>query len=289
MTTPTVSRDGSRIVIAHGTQEIWLAEHHAVYTGDMQQCFDYYFGAVVPFRIGDRTIADYSTPRYHCIRGFDDFPVLCPSLAEPYSAAQQYLELGKVKPGQMVLDLGGYAGLTAIAFSKAVGPRGRVVVAEPDPASFSACCTNLALHERFSKLANVQMRAVAIGSACGEVEFSSEGSMGAAFTSIVGANRGRTIEAICLTIPALVHNAMLDHVDFIKMDIEGAELFALQGAAEWLAQYHPRIVVEPHWVGDSICTWRVETLLRDIGYECQVVEQPGVPLPLVVASWERVQ
>ena len=45
------------------------------------------------------------------------------------------------------------------------------------------------------------------------------------------------------TIDKLVVELKLDRVDFIKMDIEGAEQRALQGAHETLAKYHPRMAL----------------------------------------------
>jgi FkbM family methyltransferase len=45
------------------------------------------------------------------------------------------------------------------------------------------------------------------------------------------------------TIDKLVAELKLERVDFIKMDIEGAEQRALMGAQQTLAQYHPRLAL----------------------------------------------
>jgi len=50
------------------------------------------------------------------------------------------------------------------------------------------------------------------------------------------------------TIDKLVAELKLDRVDFIKMDIEGAETRALQGARETLAKYHPRMALSAYHV-----------------------------------------
>ncbi len=45
------------------------------------------------------------------------------------------------------------------------------------------------------------------------------------------------------TIDKLVAELKLDRVDFIKMDIEGAEPKAITGARETIAKYHPRMAL----------------------------------------------
>jgi len=45
------------------------------------------------------------------------------------------------------------------------------------------------------------------------------------------------------TIDKLVQELKLDRVDFIKMDIEGAEVKALNGARETIAKFHPRMAL----------------------------------------------
>jgi len=48
------------------------------------------------------------------------------------------------------------------------------------------------------------------------------------------------------TIDKLVAELKLDRVDFIKMDIEGAEVRALNGARETIAQFHPRMALSTY-------------------------------------------
>src|SRR5687768_10877169 len=55
------------------------------------------------------------------------------------------------------------------------------------------------------------------------------------------------IERVPLTtIDKMVQELKLDGVDFIKMDIEGAEVKALTGARETLAKFHPKIAVSAY-------------------------------------------
>ena len=52
-----------------------------------------------------------------------------------------------------------------------------------------------------------------------------------------------TVEAPLTTIDRVVAELKLPRVDYIKMDIEGAEVRALAGARETLARFHPRLSI----------------------------------------------
>jgi hypothetical protein len=52
-----------------------------------------------------------------------------------------------------------------------------------------------------------------------------------------------TVEAQLTTIDKMVSELKLDRVDFVKMDIEGAEPNALRGGRGTLAKYHPRLAM----------------------------------------------
>ena len=71
------------IDVSKGSTVVRLSVGHAIYLRDIITSFEYYASAVVPFTIRGRNIVDYSTPRYHDVVGFDRFPILFPSLADP--------------------------------------------------------------------------------------------------------------------------------------------------------------------------------------------------------------
>jgi FkbM family methyltransferase len=280
-----IQRSADRIAIVdhEGKRQIWISAAASVYTNDMVESFGYYHGAIVPFARAGYAIADYSAPHWHEIVGFPDFPVFCPSLAEPYETCRQYLEIAHLQPGETVLDLGGYSGLSAIAFSIAVGITGRVIVAEPDPVNLAACEKNIALHRRVNGLNNVHVVCGAMAGETGTISFSAESSTGSGAVDIVGRSRGKVVTVPAITLSDLT--AELPRVDFIKCDIEGSEIAMLCGSRDFFVRHRPRMIIEAHAMPDGhVCADDVAAILIGYGYECAVIPQPGTAFPLVVAT-----
>lgn len=69
-------------------------------------------------------------------------------------------------------------------------------------------------------------------------------------------------------------------VDWLKVDVEGAEVEVLLGAMETIARCRPRIIVECHTFLDPTLTERCAALLG--GYSIEVVERP--PCVMLVAT-----
>lgn len=121
------------IELVKDSRVVRIGARHEIYAADVCKEFEHYFGAVEPIRLSDgRMLADYSLPRWHDVSGFTTHPIHFPSLPEPIETTSQYLEFACIKSGDCVLDLGAYAGLTSILFSRLVGANGLVIAVEPD-------------------------------------------------------------------------------------------------------------------------------------------------------------
>ena len=74
-----------------------------------------------------------------------------------------------------------------------------------------------------------------------ELEFN---AFNPAASSLLEAEGPGTIEVPLTTIDLLVAELGLHRVDFIKLDIEGAEREALRGAKDTIEQHHPRFLID---------------------------------------------
>ncbi len=84
-------------------------------------------------------------------------------------------------------------------------------------------------------------------------------------------NDTETITVPMITIDTIVEREAIEHVDFIKADIEGAERYMLSGAEKTIKRFHPKI---------SICTYHLkddpevlETLLKEIEPRYQIIHR----------------
>ncbi len=149
-----------------------------------------------------------------------------------------------LRPGMTVLDVGAHHGLYTLLLSKTVGGKGRVIAFEPSPRE----CRRLEKHSLFNRCSNVHVERSAAGSETGEANlYLADGFQDwcnslrppalSDSTSIVRV-RVRRIDDVLAELG-------ISKVDFIKLDVEGGELAALNGATRLLhGESRPAILAE---------------------------------------------
>jgi FkbM family methyltransferase len=162
-----------------------------------------------------------------------------------------------VRPGDVVLDCGAHVG----AYTReALAAGARLVVAiEPSPTNIVVLKRNLA-----DAIADGRVIVCKKGVWDSEsflpfyedIDNSAENAVLAnhdlsAEDQVVADGSGRVIKVPLTTIDKLVGDLRLDRVDFIKMDIEGAEQRALAGARKTLAKYKPRLAIAGYHMPDD--------------------------------------
>lgn len=141
------------------------------------------------------------------------------------------------RPGDVVLDCGAAFGDISLQFAEAVGPDGLVLCFEPYHLFLRVYAANLALNPELCGRIRLVERGV--WDRDEEVLSFIEGGGG----SCIDESGSATFKIRTLTLDTAVAQAGLSRVDFIKMDIEGAELRALKGAEGLLRRFRPRLAV----------------------------------------------
>ena len=146
---------------------------------------------------------------------------------------ENWLFLYEPREGDTIVDIGAGDGLDSVVFSNAVGPSGRVLAVEAHPATFvlleQAC--------RLNGLSNVTPVQCAVMDAPGSATMVEDGSHRDLYTVLGGTNGARrTGEVPAKTLDELCREHEIERIDLLKMNIEGAERLALQGAEETLGR-----------------------------------------------------
>jgi FkbM family methyltransferase len=170
----------------------------------------------------------------------------------PYLESEM-LGLGSlVGPGSVCLDAGAAAGLYSFVLSRLVGPSGQVYSIEP--LTFAHPLWRRVL--RTADCVNVSHHAVAMSAEPGEgvmsVPYRRLPVTGRSFlagqATGLGPNaefhRHEEVPVPIDTIDGLRERTGLSRLDFIKVDVEGAELHVLRGGQRTLKEFQPTILLE---------------------------------------------
>jgi FkbM family methyltransferase len=261
---------------------IKISFSHKIYIKTLMRFFEIHFDAVESELIDGNFVVDFSYPKEHKVIGFDLFDLYCPSLAETYETASQYLDYANLDSGDVVLDLGAYSGLTSILFAQKVGNNGKVIAVEADELNFSCLLKNV---NKLKENANIECLNAAVWNYSGDLEFSTEESMGSSAVSIVG-QRGRIKTVDCYTLNDICKKYNLQKVDFIKCDIEGAESCIFEDD-DFFSKFNPKIIVETHIVDGKFCDDICIKHLAKYGYNHKRIVQSGLDMPLLEFIFEK--
>lgn len=158
-----------------------------------------------------------------------------------------------VGEGSVCVDVGSAAGLYTLALSRLVGERGRVHSVEPLGFAHPACTRLLGT----GGSPNVHHHSVALAAEEGRASMSvpvRRGSLvtGRSFLARPLCGLGPnlefdahvSVEVDVETLDGLCERTGIQRLDFLKIDVEGAELQVLQGGEAAIVRWHPEILVE---------------------------------------------
>ena len=176
--------------------------------------------------------------------------------------------------GRVVYDVGAWEGVFTLFFARAVGAAGQVIAFEPNPSNAARLRENLALNG----LTNARLVELALGERTGSAWLAAPA--GASGRGVLTATP--TGQAVAVqTLDGLIAALGLPAPNFVKIDVEGAELAVLRGGADTLARCRPALLIEVHPQADYAALW---AFLDALGYAMRCVETgqalsaPAAPL-----------
>ena len=167
----------------------------------------------------------------------------------PNDAIAQHLKSGKpwephfktvvqylVKEGDTVLDCGANFGYNSVIMGKQIGPTGKLFAFEPQRIIHQQLCGNMILNNIY----NANVYNIALGNEKGITRMNPV-PYDLDWVNIGDTSIGDGGDVVKIDT---LDNYWLDEPDFIKMDVQGYELFALQGGEKLIKQSLPDIFIE---------------------------------------------
>ena len=167
----------------------------------------------------------------------------------------------ELRRGHVFYDVGANAGFFTLLGSQCVGPAGKVFSFEPLPENAASVRSQLELNA----ITNATVVTAAVTDCAGKIEFCQGQDTSTAHIRQPDESRQttETLTVDAVTLDEFVRTAPAP--DFIKMDIEGAELNALEGAKDLLGSANaPNLLIEFH--GEDI-QQQAAKLLTHFGYQ----------------------
>jgi FkbM family methyltransferase len=184
------------------------------------------------------------------------------------NAEDYWFHVYKPGAGDVIVDIGAGRGEDVYAFSRAVGPEGRVWAIEPHPASFAV----LRKFCEWNRLDNVTALDCACTDQPGKVHVEALPVWESSFVRRGGVGPGSyAVEGVRFDDLAAAQG--IGRIDFLKMNIEGSERLALPGCREALLRAR-HVCVAAHdframrGEGEEFRTLEfVKAFLREAGFE----------------------
>jgi FkbM family methyltransferase len=153
-----------------------------------------------------------------------------------------------VRPGDVVVDCGAHLG----SFTRYALRKGARLVVAVEPSSTNVSCLKRTFTDEIAA-GRVMVARLAVWDRDGSMWLAGPTSMEKAVNgTAAGPGRGAGEWVTAKTIDHLMKEWNLPALDFLKMDIEGAEVAAIRGAHETLRRYRPFLAIATEHTEDKV-------------------------------------
>ncbi|MCX8205329.1 MAG: FkbM family methyltransferase [Candidatus Nezhaarchaeota archaeon] len=191
-------------------------------------------------------------------------------IVDYFADGPEVLEVFVPEPGQTVVDVGAHVGAYTILSAKRVGEVGKVIAIEAHPDNYKVLLKNLMLNG----LRNVIPVNIAVSDCEGYLRLYSgkdaeirPSGWHSTIPNHVYVCRDSYLVVPCTKLDSLLTKIGVEDIDWIKMDVEGAELSVLKGAKNTLITSRQlRIVLEVHTNYREVISF-----LKNLGFNISTV------------------
>jgi FkbM family methyltransferase len=165
---------------------------------------------------------------------------------ETYEAENFSFLSESCKSGAVIIDIGAHIGLFSVIAAQVTGKTGKVYAFEPAPSTYALLQKTVVINHEESVIETFQK---AVGKENGKITFFVSDSQADNSNSLVNYKEDRSLHGIDVAVTSIdnfVKEKNISRLDFIKIDVEGAEYDTLMGAAGTLKNLRPVCIVAIH-------------------------------------------
>jgi FkbM family methyltransferase len=179
-----------------------------------------------------------------------------------------YQNFYKIKSGDFVIDAGANVGALSIYFSKVVGLNGKVYSFEPDSLNINSFTRNLDLNKNICS--NIVLSELLLWNSNELVPFAESGTVASSAVWLPDNIEIKKKQAT--TLDSWIEVNKIEKIDFIKMDIEGAEIEALDGCLKTIQKFKPNFAIASyHEVNHEKTFIKVEAFFTKLNYPYKTI------------------
>ncbi len=226
-----------------------------------------------------RALTFFGSPMYVLLpAGIDIFLTGCKTHHSEIRLAKFMLQ--QIKTGDTVVDVGAHFGFFTLLAAACCDVKGRVFAFEPGRQTFEILSKNTA------PFPQIQIEPQAVGATNGTLDFWEFPTLYSEYNTT---NRDavpahiqgnmRQMSVVTLDTYCGEHQIM---PDFIKMDVEGAELEVIKGMEALLTGHHPPVIAMEYLGKDS--HRQAQLYLNDRGFKTYIISAEGTLVPCADAD-----
>ncbi len=168
-----------------------------------------------------------------------------------------------IKSGDIVLELGAFCGFGTMKISEMVGEKGKVIAVEADKINYKILEKNIVNNN----LKNVKIINKGIWNSKGKLSLFKESNQRNSLVKDLLSNIESKEKIEVDTVDNILKDLEIESVDFVTMEINAAEIEALQGMNKVLSQKNIRIIAAGWYEYEGKEAWRkIKEILEEFGF-----------------------
>ena len=219
-----------------------------------------------------------------CVEGDKRIACLDALNFHSYETDELEMQYSLISKNDVIFDIGGNYGWYALHLSKKF-PLSKIYSFEPISYTYDIFLKNI----KINNSNNILVHNFGLSDKVGNFSFYYDPnlSVNASLNNVSESKNAVEIKCKVDTLDDFVQDNNINKIDFIKCDIEGAELFALKGSIKTLKKHKPKLFIEMLRKWSSKFNYipnDIILLLKNLGYKCFVIDNHYLREILIVTD-----